>query len=79
MSLNKLYGDTPYSYLKTPNYIKYIDLIQQNMKTPPYYTLDTNNNKKLPIMYNYVDPLLPQLPYNPIINSKYQFWYTPQE
>lgn len=65
-------------YLSNPSYLTYVQLIEQNMHTPPYYTY--NKESPLPIFYNYVLPNYNKitLPEKCKINPIYQYWYTSQ-
>jgi hypothetical protein len=75
--MSSSYDESPYPYLKTPNYVEYIKILNHNLKSGPYYTF--NQEKTLPIMYNYVDPVLPYLKPECHISPRYQYWFTPQE
>lgn len=75
--MSSSYDDPPYPYLKTPNYVEYVKILNQNLKSPPYYTF--NQEKTLPIMYNYTEPMFPPLQNQCTISPVYQYWFTPQE
>ena len=75
--MSSSYNDSPYPYLKTPNYVEYVNILNNNLKSGPYYQF--NQEKKLPIMYNYVDPILPSVKPQCKINPVLQYWFTPQE
>lgn len=64
-------------YLKYPDYIGYINDININLKKPPYYT--ENQEKKMCIMYNYIEPIMPYVKPKCIINPRYEYWLTSQE
>jgi len=66
----------PKPYLTTPSYIDYLQVLNNNMKCPPYYTY--NQEKSLPILYNYYQPNYPCLVEQCKINPRYQYWLTPQ-
>lgn len=63
-------------YLQTPNYRQYIDVINNRMKSGPYY--EFNQEKDLCIMYNYVQPTQPYVKPQCLISPRYEYWYTPQ-
>jgi hypothetical protein len=65
-------------YLSYPSYLSYVDLIEKNMHSPPYYVF--NQEKRLPIFYNYLLPNYNKinLPLECQIDPRYQYWYTSQ-
>lgn len=67
-----------FKYLATPSYRSYLDLVDKNLKSPPYYSFN-KEPLSIPIFYNYLLPDIPQIdmsqcPTNPVL----QYWYTPQ-
>ena len=47
-----LYDDKNEHYLPFPSYTHYVNSIEQNLHSPPYYTY--NQEKDIPIFYNYI-------------------------
>jgi hypothetical protein len=75
--------ETPYykeefEYLKTPSYRSYLDLVQTNLKSPPYYQFN-NEPLSIPVFYNYLLPNIPSIDMSKCpTNNILQYWYTPQ-
>lgn len=66
----------PKPYLANPNYGEYVDMINRQMKTGPFYTF--NQGSKMCIMYNYIQPVAPYVAPPCDVSKRFQFWLTPQ-
>lgn len=67
-----------FEYLRFPNYNTYLNTVDKNLKSAPYYKFD-KEPLNIPVFYNYLLPNIPSIdmskcPSNPIL----QYWYTPQ-
>lgn len=72
------YYKEDFEYLRFPNYQTYLNLIDKNLKSGPYYTFDTEP-LNIPVFYNYLLPDIPPINMsNCPFNSILQYWYTPQ-
>lgn len=67
-----------FKYLSNPNYTTYLNLVDQNLKSPPYYTFN-HEPLSIPIFYNYLLPNVPKIDMSMCpSNSILQYWYTSQ-
>jgi hypothetical protein len=74
----RAYYKEEFEYLKTPSYRSYLDLVQINLKSPPYYRFN-NEPLSIPVFYNYLLPNIPAIDMSKCpTNNILQYWYTPQ-
>lgn len=67
-----------FEYLRFPNYNTYLNTVDKNLKSAPYYKFD-KEPLNIPVFYNYLLPNIPSIDMSKCpSNSILQYWYTPQ-
>lgn len=72
------YKKEDFGYLPTPSYRAYQNLVDDNLKSPPYYEFN-REQLNIPIFYNFLLPAIPAISLRGCPeNSTLQYWFTPQ-
>lgn len=67
-----------FQYLSFPDYNTYLETVDANLKSGPYYTFN-KEPMTIPVFYNYLLPNIPPIDMsNCITHPVLQYWYSPQ-